>query len=376
MKRCILHIGMPKTGSSALQDFLHRNRAALGEAGILYPLTRPWPPNAHGELGRIFYRAHAGRTDLRRKALAHLERRIAEMEGAGGQGDVLILSSEALFDTPRASNAAAILAEFLERLGYRLEIVVAIRPQAAFLNSKYAQLAGSLMRPQPFADYLNQMLGGHALDYNRRLKPWAGIAGGRIRPLAYAGSARAAIVERFLAETGLADRVADLALENPPVRHNPTSGPLTVETFRRLAGAAEWKPNSDAVHWARRDLVEAAAARGWDETPFVGLTRDMRERVRAAFAEPNERFAKRHWGKGWDAVFEPLAEAEPDPNSVETAPPGAEDRAELERLVTLLARRYGDMGPVKNVIQRTRLRLKGKSAINRRAEDLFNFDDE
>lgn len=40
-RRLIFHIGMPRAGSSTLQEVLYRNRARLLAAGILYPAIRP-----------------------------------------------------------------------------------------------------------------------------------------------------------------------------------------------------------------------------------------------------------------------------------------------------------------------------------------------
>ena len=35
-RRCIIHIGTEKTGTSSIQHFLSMNRAALAEQGVLY----------------------------------------------------------------------------------------------------------------------------------------------------------------------------------------------------------------------------------------------------------------------------------------------------------------------------------------------------
>ncbi|UUZ61014.1 hypothetical protein [Nocardioides sp. B-3] len=40
MKKVLLHVGTPKTGTSYLQDVLFRNRESLRAQGILYPADR------------------------------------------------------------------------------------------------------------------------------------------------------------------------------------------------------------------------------------------------------------------------------------------------------------------------------------------------
>ena len=47
-RRLILHIGMPKAGSTAIQKTLSKNRAKLRSAGILYPKLDIKPENHRG----------------------------------------------------------------------------------------------------------------------------------------------------------------------------------------------------------------------------------------------------------------------------------------------------------------------------------------
>ncbi|MER8753580.1 hypothetical protein NKH57_31050 [Mesorhizobium sp. M1050] len=53
--RVILHIGVHKTGTSALQSFLHRNAALLSDRGVFYkPTSTAWPN--HNPLAAAFLR--------------------------------------------------------------------------------------------------------------------------------------------------------------------------------------------------------------------------------------------------------------------------------------------------------------------------------
>ena len=40
MKRVLVHVGTPKTGTSFVQDLLFQQRDALAEQGVLYPADR------------------------------------------------------------------------------------------------------------------------------------------------------------------------------------------------------------------------------------------------------------------------------------------------------------------------------------------------
>ena len=369
MKRCILHIGMPKTGSSSLQQLLADNRESLAREGIVYPLTSPWPPGSHGELGRIFYRAYQKRKGLRRRLFEHLADRIRATEG-----DVLILSAEALSETDTRSEAASTIAEFLAGLGYELQVVAFVRPQAEFLNSKYAQVIRSLNTGDLFADWFEKQVAKPDMRYRKRFRQWSRLPDGAFTPIPYSRPVlREGLARCFFRVADLGDRTEALQSDDLDQRQNPTSGPLTVEAFRRLAAGGRWPRASDAVSWAQRDLMERARSLGWEAEPFSGLTDDLRQLAADHLAEDNDRFASRHWGRRWDEVFEDAGETKPV-NAVEHAPPPADRLADLERVVGEIKRRYGNMGWFGRQLQKVRLRLAGKPAINRRSKDLFRLD--
>ncbi|MEE7488758.1 hypothetical protein MOF7_28665, partial [Methylobacterium oryzae] len=76
MRRAIVHIGMPRTGSTAFQEVLARLRPRLASVGICYPsLAPPGAPGSddvnHFRLGQALDRRRGGAE--RREALARLD---------------------------------------------------------------------------------------------------------------------------------------------------------------------------------------------------------------------------------------------------------------------------------------------------------------
>ncbi len=101
----ILHIGQAKTGTTALQTFLHENQAALLERGIFYPRLPFSRNNHHALLPAIFRSEHLAPFTIeqmgfsaeaaRKNSLALWD--ALEVEVAERRPERLILSSEALF---------------------------------------------------------------------------------------------------------------------------------------------------------------------------------------------------------------------------------------------------------------------------------------
>ena len=121
----VIHIGAPKTGSSALQKFFVENKSTLNEQGFLYP------EHSLDENG-----ISGGHSDLALKLIDKRE------EEAKKQFDVLItrakkadkilfLSSEAFYIRPQA------VAELVK--GYRCKVIAFYRDPIEAINSNYNQ---------------------------------------------------------------------------------------------------------------------------------------------------------------------------------------------------------------------------------------------
>ena len=76
-RKLILHIGMGKTGTSALQAALHRNEWALGASGYVYPSFAVLPAGNQGEfnhniLANCLYKGDQGLLDNFKEILISL----------------------------------------------------------------------------------------------------------------------------------------------------------------------------------------------------------------------------------------------------------------------------------------------------------------
>jgi len=295
MRRCIIHIGTHKTGSTSLQRYLHANATALAGAGILYPVAKG--ENAHHAIFReVSGKARAGRA---RTGLADLRDRLRRSDA-----DVAILSSELFSVLPPSSAAMAALARRAVEAGFTPEIVLYVRPQHLLFNSLYTQRTKMLAEARPFAAFAEAMTARSSYEFNAIVAPWMAAGVEAVTAIPFSVDVIGAGIEQaFWNALGLADRVASIPGLIPLRQHNIANGPRAVELGRRLAGAAAggaFGPNDRHV---RRFAQREAERRHWNTSSFAGLTDALRDRVRDHFAAANETFARAWWERSWQDVF-------------------------------------------------------------------------
>jgi hypothetical protein len=309
MRRAIIHIGTPRTGTSSLQMLLHTRRADLARVGILYPDLTPasaaTPHVSHQHLGETL----DGRRPRRERGelLARLDRALA-----ASRDDVAILSYESLCLLPPWHRAPKLLCGLFERRGFRPEILMTARPQAAYLQSQYTWRIQFLREARAFAAAFEAELRARRFDYRRGLGAWARAAGWRVHLVPVQDRlSRAPLVERIAMELGIADRLmplltpADLAY-----RTNESLGPVGVEVSRRLRAGGTGGAQGAAREVTAR-IGALTHARGLDAEPFRALDPRMAERVRAVYERGNDALARRVWGTDWSARV-----ADPPPRAV------------------------------------------------------------
>lgn len=129
MRRLILHIGLPKTGTTALQHFFTENRKLFGEQGILVPKT---PQNVHRAYGVVF---EASQPFPHERVWKQVRDLFAE------KTDAVLVSHEDL-STHMAKNPEGVLRELVEyfsEIDVRIQIVVYLRRQDLHYESLYNQ---------------------------------------------------------------------------------------------------------------------------------------------------------------------------------------------------------------------------------------------
>lgn len=292
-RRAILHIGAPKTGSTAIQNHCARSRKALLDAGALYPASlgraahQPFaaamrPLWSGGGLRRSFGIGDARAVlRLRRDLAAALAREMAET-----RPETLIVSCENLFVDTRRRLDAARIRRFLLRFAERVEIVVYLRRQdramrSAWLHALRIGKSGDFVPPA-------RVRRGSRYDYAARLAIWRSVFGaGAITPIAFDEATRDAA----------SDFLGRIRLSAPPDDARPNQSLDQVRAaFMAAINAQLPRFAKDGRNPDRGDLdyaIDSAPALG---PPAPLPARDARA-ILALFAASNARLAE-DWNNG------------------------------------------------------------------------------
>jgi hypothetical protein len=175
MKQLYIHIGLHKTGTTAIQHFLHTNRTALEAAGYLYPGKEI----AQHAIGWMFNEIHPSHRNLVRECHELFE------EVKNSDCDKIVLSSETISAYKRAN--APKLKQYLDLeldSEWSAKIIVYLRRQDHWLESRYMEnirtdysLSSKYLKEYTFSEFLANYRQYYELDYYQRLQSWKEVFG-------------------------------------------------------------------------------------------------------------------------------------------------------------------------------------------------------
>jgi len=264
-RRCYLHIGVPKTGTTMLQKFLYQHRAALRARGLLYPEVS-LRGYGHHDIAFMVSDAYPEWATRPSQSLS-MDMLAAQLHEAVSEydGDVL-LSSENFYLYPDPKR----LQVFFYHAGLgRHEIlpIVYLRRQDEAIDSWYNQAIKAQGATEGVADFVRRWDG--LWDYEAQLGQWAATFGkGALCVRAYDPRrfGTTPLLDDFFGVTGTP--INDLAA--PAERVNAGLNREMVE-FQRLLNALPLTPQDKRLfHHKLIDLSVGTEGSGlFDEGPLL-----------------------------------------------------------------------------------------------------------
>lgn len=268
MRKIIIHIGQPKTGTTALQRALIRNRRPLLRQGFLYP--KPKFGNNHGVLTVPFARgvqrsmvAHLGKDYQQARQVGMDHWRAVAAEAARNPDTTLVLSSEFFFAAPDLGQLPGLIGELFGTEA-QIEFVAYLRtPSEHFISLVQQKLKASHKLPPP----------GHGRL--KRLKDLALIAPVHVRKFARDTLTDGDIVADFCAYSGI-DRTRFRRAAGEANISICAEGMVLIQDYRR-------RHHADASNVFTKDTNRLLRAIAAEEAAHPGCY--TRPRLRPEFAQ-------------------------------------------------------------------------------------------
>lgn len=298
MRRLFLHVGMPKTATTTIQELSARHRGWLLERGVFYPSLRD-PRTGAVSINHRFVSERLT-APLRSDAFQGLESywaaEMAPQLREHPRANALI-SSEGfarLAIQPGAKRVAA-----LKRClaGFEVTVVVYLRRQDRWLEAMHNQDVKAARETRSLAEYVTRTLEMRSADYLVQLDFWARHFGSRnvsVRVFEPAQLHGRDVVADFLHEVGI-DDLAGLPRVEP---RNERLSPSLVRLKRALNPHLSDASTRRAVRFALSQLQRIVGDPGGQAMPPAMASRIMRD-----FASSNAEVARRFLGRDDGVLF-------------------------------------------------------------------------
>lgn len=295
MKKCYLHIGSPKTGTTTIQYVLGNNRDFFAKNGILVPQSGQTVQGSHTKL------AHAmGGFSVPPEYAMSVEQLSKEIRES--KLDTVVISSESMFGMLQNAEKSESIFNTLKGLDLDITMVLYLRNQPQLCNSSYSQGIKTFRHGNSFQEHFrNRSADSWRYEYSR----WLEIRDRYscelvVRP--FSPSVRKNLVDDF---------VKVLGITSTPVLDdrgalNESAGPLRVALARRLYRklSEEQTLTTLQANLCTRLLRRVVAKEVPDDEGYSGLTADRARRIEDECRPQNDRLAHAVWGRSWAEAFE------------------------------------------------------------------------
>ena len=305
-RRLVIHAGTHKTASTYIQERLHKNRALLSEQNYIYQY-----PSENVTTFKVLVR------DICNERWRKFKNYIDQ----NSETDKHLLISAEQFAVPlNHTNTFKKIADIAAKKEYDLQIVIFIRSQLDYINSRYAYSLRRFYHHLTFNEFLENIKEGklagdsqqrgfivkrdHVFDFWTHFGPLLKAskkAGIKTTFLPFKQN-RQDPFDQFLEAIGLSAE-----LNWAPCSHryyNQSPGIRGVWLSRLLS---ERLKNEGIDHrnieGSSKIILKEELWRGWKDQPFWGFNKHLAKSTYKFFEKNNELFAQRVWESPWSHNF-------------------------------------------------------------------------
>jgi len=288
---CHIHAGTHKTASTYIQSRLYQNRRLLARHQLLYEFP-----------------ARAG---LKHKPLVSAANRCKwkrwhqYLDRYKSSNSNLLLSAEQ-FTRPLCNpEKLRRIKKVLGRHGYCLHVLIFVRPQLEYINSRYVHTLRRLYHSLSFEEYVSSFAKlecGDIYNYGLFFRPLLD-AGIRCTFLPFSskyGDPFLQLTSALGLENTLNYAPAAPGSENvQPGTRGVWLSRLVVDRLQKLGHSGHDLKNTSKV------VRRIAEPQGWHEERYFGFSEELAARTLDHYQADNEMFAQRAWKRPWHEVFPP-----------------------------------------------------------------------
>lgn len=372
-----VHIGMAKTGTTALQSFLWDNRELLMQQGCCYPGMQC----AYPDTGNVNERrnGHFLINDVRVNGSLEHEAMDEAMYRTGmdevvrlfEEYDKIVLSDESIWASTykQRANLWKELRDDSEKYGFSVKVIVYLRRQDQYMMSLYRQKVARRKNEgcqKTWEEFITHISGVRQLDYFKKLE--------RIRKVLGRDAMIVCRYERgsFYNNDLYADFLHRIGLEltdGYKIEVQQTNKSLlgnTVEMKRILNGIPDFNSDDDFVI---REILYAGSEISKNRVGAELFSKEEAEAFLKKYEQSNERVARTYFGDGkplFDTTVKELPKYDPNnPYMLEDvlrfAAIGLKylrmEQAELQRQIRQLQKQAAEIGNVRKELYVTRDKL-------------------
>ncbi|MEO1001868.1 MAG: hypothetical protein AAFX65_02005 [Cyanobacteria bacterium J06638_7] len=286
---CYIHAGTHKTASTYIQSRLIQNRKILLGEGIIYEF-----PGRDGRKHKPLLKA-INRSNWKAWH-TYLERFQQRRQH-------LLMSAEQFTRPLCDTRHLARIAKILLKHDYQLHVVVFIRPQLEYINSRYVHTLRRLYHSLTLEEYVSQSMQNGSNDvfnYNQYFEPLlsSGIPFTFIPFSRRYGDPFLQLMSALQLSTDLSYKPAAPGSENvQPGTKGVWLSRLVVQTIEALGlKGRSLKQTSKMVR-------QVAEREGWHEQRYFGFSEELAERTINHYQAGNDAFSQRVWAVPWQQMF-------------------------------------------------------------------------